>query len=347
MNRVVFARIGWMKRYRGPQEDDVKPIGGGSYNKSEVGHEAFNFQPSGGNMLGYFQPQLSKGHDSKIALERIETGFEGSKLDKVLVIFVATDPVRGQQRIVGWYQDATVYRERVDSEATERNEFSYFVKAKSENAHLVLDTERSQIIPAGKGGFGQANVCYTLEVDGQPKDAPWIEAALEYVATYKQENIALEPESESDRVIEDLVSVAIEHGTGFQSNPRIRRAIEDYAMRRAKTHLEKLGFMPIDKHARESYDFLCDVNGAALYVEVKGTQDNGESVSLTPLEVEHARKYRNSALFIVHSVKVEGKRKPAVSRGEAIFLHPWDITTGTLKPRGFVYTLSKTQKVRG
>jgi hypothetical protein len=34
-----------MKKYRGPQADDEKPIGGGSYNKQELGHEAFNFLP--------------------------------------------------------------------------------------------------------------------------------------------------------------------------------------------------------------------------------------------------------------------------------------------------------------
>jgi hypothetical protein len=60
--------------------------------------------------------------------------------------------------------------------------------------------------------------------------------------------------------------------------------------------------------------------------------------------VEHARNYNNSALFIVHSVKVNGKRNPVVSHGEEIFLHPWHITEGSLKPRGFVYTLSSQQK---
>lgn len=346
MNRVVFARIGWMKRYRGPQADDEKPIGGGSYNKSELGHEAFNFLPCDGEMLGYFQPRLRQGHPSRIALERIEPGFQGAKLDRVLVIFVATDPARGGQRIVGWYRDATVYRDDLPSNVKDRKRFSFFVKAKAEKALLIPEPQRVHVIPGGKGAFGQANVCYALETDGKPKNAAWIEAALDYVGTYKLENIALEPESESDRDIEDIVSVAIERGGGFQSNPRIRRAIEDYAMRRAKAHLEKLGYKPKDKHTRESYDFLCDVNGTELYVEVKGMQDNGESVSLTPKEVEHARNHFNSALFIVHSVRVEGKRKPVASHGQELFVHPWDLAAGTLKPRGFVYTLSESQMNR-
>lgn len=343
MNRVIFARIGWMKRYRGPQADDEKPIGGGSYNRDKLGHEAFNFLPCSGEMFGYFQPRISKGHESKIALDRIEAGFEGQELDNVLLIFVATDPALGKQRIIGWYRDATVYRNSVASPTQVRNGFSYFAKTNAKKAVLIRDRQRSHIIPGGKGGFGQANVCYALETDGEPKDASWIDLALDYVSQYHKENIALEPESEPDSDIEEMVGAAIEHGAGFQSNPRIRRAIEDYAMQRAKLRLEKLGYKPKDKHTRESYDFLCIVDGMELYVEVKGTQDSGEFVSLTPKEVEHARNHKNSALFIVHSVKVKGKRRPVVSRGKEIFIHPWDISSGVLKPRGFVYGLSKSQ----
>jgi hypothetical protein len=69
MRPALFARIGWMKWYRGPRADDQKPIGGGSYNKSELGHEAFNFLPLNRDMLGYFQPRLRKGHESTVALD--------------------------------------------------------------------------------------------------------------------------------------------------------------------------------------------------------------------------------------------------------------------------------------
>ena len=213
------------------------------------------------------------------------------------------------------------------------------MRAENENAVLLPDARRTFIIPGGEGAFGQANVCYALDANGHPKNAPWISGALEFIRSYALENIAREPESEADHDIEKTVAITIERGAGFQSNPRIRRAIEDYAMQKAEAHLERLGYKPKDKHKAESYDFLCDVSGTPLYVEVKGTQGDGSSVSLTPKEVEHAKKNKNSALFIVHSVKVEGKRKPVISQGEEVFLHPWDISAGTLKPRGFVFTL--------
>jgi hypothetical protein len=86
MALVVFARIGWMKWYRGPQPDDEAPIGGGKYNKSALGHEAFNFFPLNGKMLGYFQPRLIPGRSSTLALERIKAGFKGDALDNVTVV---------------------------------------------------------------------------------------------------------------------------------------------------------------------------------------------------------------------------------------------------------------------
>lgn len=33
MALVLFARIGWMRWYKGPQTGDEKPVGGGKYNK--------------------------------------------------------------------------------------------------------------------------------------------------------------------------------------------------------------------------------------------------------------------------------------------------------------------------
>jgi hypothetical protein len=338
-----------MRRYRGPQPSDEKPVGGGSYTKGELGNEAFNFLPLNGEVLGYFQPQLQPlavrlEHPSTIALGRIEARFKGEELKGVLAVFVATDPKRGGQRIVGWFREATVYRHAQPSSAKERNRFSYFLKARAENAFLVPETRRAFKIPGGKGAFGQANVCYPLDSNRHPKGAGWIEEALNYIASYDLENIAQEPDSEADPDIEVTLGSTIERAAGFQSNPRIRRAIEEYAMRWAEKRLkELLGQKPTDTHKTKSYDFLCNVSDTELFVEVKGTQDNGNSVSLTPKEVEHARKHQNSALFIVHSVKVEGKRNPIVSGGKEIFLHPWDISTGTLKPRGYVFTLGKAQ----
>src|SRR5437660_4072038 len=102
---VLFARIGWMKYYRGPMIGDERPRGGGKYNKTGTGHEAFNFQEIEGRLFGYFQPQMRA---SKIKLERIVPGTTDEMLKGVLVVFIATDPGQGSQRVIGWYRNATV-----------------------------------------------------------------------------------------------------------------------------------------------------------------------------------------------------------------------------------------------
>jgi hypothetical protein len=345
---LLFARVGWMHWYRGPQPDDEKPIGGGEYNKTDLGNEAFNFLPSGKKVLGYFQPQLQprerrKAHPSSVHLEKIEPGFRGDVLDKVLVVFVARNPVSGGQYVVGWYRDATVHRFAQDSSAKERNEFSYFVETAKDNAKLVPSDRRYFPVPGGKGGFGQANICYVFEDNkGTRKQAEWIDEAIEYVSSYQHEDAAQHPTSETDHEISQLIGTTIERAAGYQSNPRIRRAIEDYAMLWAYRRLKDLGLSPVDKHKTKPYDFLCTADGADLYVEVKGTQEDGRCISLTPNEVEHAKENKNSALFIVYGVDVKGKKAPKVSGGKELFVRQWDINSGQLEPRGYSFTLPES-----
>jgi hypothetical protein len=343
---IVFARVGWMRWYRGPQADDEKPVGGGKYNNEAIGHEAFNFQPHRDEMLGFFQPKLPRYTDDKnqrshIALERIQSGFSGESLNKVMVVYVATDPLRGGQRIVGWYRSSTVYRFPQESKLNTRNSFDYFVRAPAspDNAVLIPYGQREHIIPSGKGAFGQANVCYYLDSEGRAKGAQWIFEALEYVSSYQRENVVEDGASETDGTVAGMVASTMEQAAGFQSDPKIRKAIEDYAMQRAKQHLENLGFTVHDCHKTKPYDFLCRRGKETLYLEVKGMQDNGKAVSLTPREVDHAQTHINSALFIVHSVVVRGDKKPVVSGGIDKFVNLWDISKGILKPRSFVHTL--------
>ena len=340
---VLFARVGWMRWYRGPQPNDEKPVGGGKYNRESLGGEAYNFLPLKGKVLGYFQPQLQpperrNTNPSSIALERISPGSTGDFLSKVLTVFFATDPERGGQRIVGWFPSSTVYRYEQDSSLKAREYFSYYIEATEGDEVLVPENRREFVLPGGKGGVGTANVCYVLEQDGQPKNSGWIAEALDYINSYALENAAQDPTSETDAAITGNIAGTIENAAGFQSNPRIRRAIEDYAMAWAERHLAKLKYPYRDTHKNKPYDFICTIDGAEVFVEVKGMQDNGKAISLTPGEVAHAQKNRNFALIIVHSVTVKGKRKPVVSGGELVFLHPWDIRKGILKPRGFVFT---------
>ncbi|MGR3318655.1 MAG: hypothetical protein ACUZ8O_09260 [Candidatus Anammoxibacter sp.] len=83
MKKVIFARVGFMKFYKGPKPGDEKPIGGGSYNTEEIGHEAYNYSNINGVLYGYFQPHMKQPYE--INLGRIEQGYTDDEIDKVLV----------------------------------------------------------------------------------------------------------------------------------------------------------------------------------------------------------------------------------------------------------------------
>jgi len=332
---VLFARIGWMTYYCGPQPGDEKPQRGGKYTRTALGHEAFNFSPIRGRLYGYFQPQMQA---SGIQLERIEPTCSVDALNGVTVIFVATQPTAGQ-RIVGWYRNATVYRHRQKDTTGKRMGFDYFVSAKSQDAVLLPTRKRTQPIPGQKGGFGQANVRY-LCGDGKRLRLPWANEALKYIESYKGGNLVEHPELESAAEVQDVIESHLSEAAGFESNPRIRQAIEARAMQVVEQHFRKRGFTVKDVHRTQSYDFDCISASETLCVEVKGTRSLGEMVSLTPNEVEFARVHpSNTALYVVHSIEVRGRKKPKARGGELLPINPWNPDQHDLRPMAYVCKL--------
>jgi len=332
---VLFARIGWMKYYKGPMTGDERPQGGGKYNKTGVGNEAFNFHEIGGRLFGYFQPQMQA---SKIKLERIVPGVRGDVLDDVLVVFVATDPEQGSQRIIGWYRNATVYRNRRSSPPKERNGFNYFLVAKECDAVLLPTHLRTQIVPGGKGGFGQANICYLYEQSGKSKPAKWVSDAMEFVQSYDNENLLVNPQAEAAPGVVGSVEVEIERSAGFQPNSKVRKAVELHAMGRAEKEFRKRGYEVEDVSKKRPYDLHCTKPNEVKYVEVKGTQSDGIDIVLTAGEVNFIEKNGPaSILCIVHGIAVNGTRKPKASGGKVSLLEPFDLSSGLLKPLAFTF----------
>ena len=75
----------------------------GKYNEDHIGHEAYNFKDVDGKVYGYFQPYSRKTiafEDVTLNLERISPGHaDRTSLAGVLVVFVATHPEEGEQRL--------------------------------------------------------------------------------------------------------------------------------------------------------------------------------------------------------------------------------------------------------
>jgi len=132
-------------------------------------------------------------------------------------------------------------------------------------------------------------------------------------------------------------------GQGFQVSPEVRDAIEDYAMRSAREHYSAKGFDCEDVSSRASYDLRCKRGQKVLYVEVKGTSTDGQSVLLTPNEATFARANRlQMSLFILHSVAIaDGTAGPKISGGKKRIIEPWKVDNGTLTAIGFKYSVVK------
>ena len=132
-------------------------------------------------------------------------------------------------------------------------------------------------------------------------------------------------------------------GQGFSSNPRIRMAVENDAMKRAKAYFQSKGFTDIvDVSRHESFDLHVRGRERELFVEVKGTQTAGSRILLTSNEIELARRHKGKmALYVFHSMRVrEVDGEVVVEGGEALIRCPWDVDTGTLAPITFSYELS-------
>lgn len=340
--RVLFARIGSMTHYAGPQPGDERPKGGGRYNKEHTGHEVFNFADFGGHLYGTVRAK--RGH---VNLARIDPNAAGAKkLDDVLIVFVA------RQHVVGWYQKATVYadtnpnlppsvakemRRRLDQSKVKGFEVGgYRFEAKAKGAKLLPKYERTHEIPSNKkGAFGQSNICYPYQTNGRSKKSAWINKAIQYVLSYDKANLLINPEDEGNT--NEAATVAQERAAGFQSDPQIRGLIEQYAMREAQKELEKRGFcMFQNTSATKPYDFICDRDGRKFYVEVKGTQTTGKTILLTKNEVEHVKANGSSCiLVVVHSVMVSGKQ--VAKNGIPDVTEKWDLTEGELTATHYLW----------
>jgi hypothetical protein len=183
--KVLFSRIGWMKYYDGSKPDDRRPIRGGSSNKRRPGTEIYNFRKCGRLFYGFVQPQA---RSKRIKLERISPGVRSDAIAGVLLIFVAVHPEEHEQRVVGWYKNATLYRKHQPSFSLKRKKLHYSAVSKVSDAVRLPVEMRIWPIRAGKNGMGQANVCYLYQTNGKLKKINWPSRILKAIAECRFRN---------------------------------------------------------------------------------------------------------------------------------------------------------------
>lgn len=343
--KVLFARVGHMKFYQGPQKGDERPIGGGSYNDDELGHEAYNFKEVDGKLYGYFQPHMKEPYH--LNLKRIDPNSETDLVEDVLVVFFAKNPVGKGQVIIGWYNNALVHKEilRPDNQP-QRDNFGYNIVTNKGDTVLLPISKRRYLMGHGiegvkAGNPGQANAFYAYDSKYKKKESnelnSWINNAIEYVNTYEGGKI----DSFEDEINEEIdLSAFMGAGQGFQSNVIIKRMVEQHAMKMCKEYFIANGYELTDTSLNKPYDYVAVKGNEKLYIEVKGTQTLGKKIILTKNEVEMSKKYGDQmVLFLVHSIELN-KKSTKKNTGKAVIKSPWKLNENKLVPISFTYAIS-------
>lgn len=193
--RVLFCKISAMKYYKGVVEGVDEPHNGGKYvEENGFGVEEFNFDPvefdDKSYCLGFVETKTSKnGKKNELHIEKIN-GCELMKnelcVDDVLVIWCATILPK-ETRIVGWYKNATVFRDYQSFEFDDGYIQDYNVIAEAENCTLLPHNKRLSAkwtVPVARYtksyGFGQALLWYATDSEAQSKVAEIVKNIEEY-----------------------------------------------------------------------------------------------------------------------------------------------------------------------
>jgi len=162
--KYIFCNIGWMNKYQGLDSNDTIVNGGQFVDENLYGHEIFNFTKDlNGYYYGYVEPGRLKSKEAKnIAIERLKNTLN-DYANGITVIWVARPPKSKGLYIVGWYENATIYKSEQFNKNTVRRYMNksvgYYVKSK--NVMLLKSSERTlNINEVAAGRVGRSNIWY-------------------------------------------------------------------------------------------------------------------------------------------------------------------------------------------
>ena len=279
---IVFFRIGWMEHYRGPDDEHIR--GGGRFvDENQWGGEVFNFRPFEGSVYGFVQPQGRL----RINIDRLGAADADDHVAGILAVWVAKNPEpEGGSYIVGWYTNATVYREWQEPPPGSNRHIGgrnmeYNVTALADDAVLLPSDERQFKIPRATGnrnrpGMGQSNVWYADKYDDEVRDLK--RKVLEYIKN------RLPPKA-----------AHTEAGTPRQLDPARRQEVERIAVEHVMKHYEEKGWK-VDSVERDNvgWDLEAVRRDRRRRLEVKGLSGSETRFELTPNEYRKMRKHRKT-----------------------------------------------------
>jgi hypothetical protein len=220
-NRMLFLNVGWMIRYSGLTSDDPT-IGNFGYLADRThGHESYNYTDQSGWMFG--------NHPSGSAtnLEKLGAPPGAKSVDHIDVVWFSKHPKSDRAVIIGWYLDATVYRNFQTPQHEKANTFEgepigFKVKARASSCTLLPVGDRLFPIPGGakiKGGYGQNVNWYGTDDFFRNAVSSYIDNWLLYRAGPVESKKASAPRNNDSELRRLVETTAIQVATAFYQSP--------------------------------------------------------------------------------------------------------------------------------
>ena len=208
MKPIIFARVADMKHYKGITDDD-KPYNGGSYvRETNYAHECYNFDPvilEDGKEYCLGFTQLLGGKDPQLHIENI-VGCRSMKdafsVDDVIVVFCSKAMNNKTMRVVGFYKNATVFRNYRECvfPGNDGEDYiqSYSFIARKEDCVLLPYQQRSAdakwFVPtSGKMdysfGYGHSNIWYAGSDTYNMDEIGYVNRMIESIENYSGDNM--------------------------------------------------------------------------------------------------------------------------------------------------------------
>lgn len=315
-DKIVFFNTGWMDFYQGLSNDTI--TGGGKHvDSTGWGGEMFNFKSFENNLYGYVQPKIDKKYQnpSIIKLEKLGASETDESLNGVTVVWTATDPANGGTYIIGWYQNATVYRHYQNPPKNSKRRYKntplgYFATTRVRNGTLLSVDERVvQVQRQKKNWMGQSNVWYA---DNNPE---FVKLVKDYI--FKG-------------VIPSKTKVRKKkQGSAKQLDPLKRIEVEKKAVLHVTKYYKELGY-EVQSFEKDNvgWDLTATNNKTQLKLEVKGLSGTNIATELTPNEF---KKLNEDKLFYRICIVTNALNKPVLK----IFAHSkdnneWTCEDGTI-----------------
>ncbi|WP_423906889.1 DUF3883 domain-containing protein [Candidatus Spongiihabitans sp.] len=293
--KLLFAKIAWMREYKGNDGGRDRPVGGGKYVKDTgSAAEDKNFKPYGNQYYGYVPP--NNGKFMKLDIQKHFGASKGeSKISGITVIWVAPFPYGKGARVVGWYRNATVFSEI----QTLQKRKMYQTQSSVEDCHLLSEGARDLRLP---DNFRRPRMYGDAD-------------------TLKSEKAFL---SKLDKLVEKMPRRT-------KADVEKRKKVEISAIDCVSKHYQHENWHV--KSVEEDncgWDLTISNEVDELHVEVKGHQGNRINCELTPNEYKRAKRKNHAYMLAVVTDALS--KKPCLRIFKPVYEHgkelKWDCIVG-------------------